>query len=227
MSNEVGKEKVGMKGWLALAFLVCLFSGIFNEFDGPLKALDVLNLTGDFGTIESASGAMLNFQGAGGIGAKHGMLVALGLIPGISLAMGFLGVAEEFGAMKAAEKIFNPLLKPLMGLNGDCGITLVASLNSSDVGSVMTRDLYANGKITDDQRTIFVSYQYPGSALVFNVINSCGALLPIIPISLGMSIVMVFVTKVIGANIVRFFLFITRGKRNQNNNGTDKIVAEV
>ena len=119
----------------------------------------------------------------------------------------------ELNGMKAAAKLFNPILKPLMGLNGYCGATLVASLNSSDVGSVMTRQLYEDGLITDDQRTIFVAYQYPASAIVFNVINSCGILLPIIPISLGLAIVTIFVTKVIGANIVRAYLALTKKKR--------------
>lgn len=211
------KEKVGLKGWIALILLVCLFSGVFNEAEGPLKALDVLNLTGSFGTIATNdAGKAQNFQGSGGTGAKNGFLVALGLIPGICLAVGCVGVAEELGAMKAAEKVFEPLLKPLMGLNGNCGVALVGSLNSSDVGSVMTKELYETGQITDDQRTIFVSYQYPGSALVFNVINSCGVLLPIVPISLGMCIVSIFATKVIGANIVRFVLFVTRKKRMAN-----------
>ena len=207
-------ERVGFKGWFALTFLVCLFSGIFNEAEGPLKALDILNLTGVFGRISTTStGAAVNFQGIAGTGAKAGFLVALGLIPGICLAVAFVGIAEEMGAMKAAQKVFNPLLKPLMGLNGDCGVALVASLNSSDVGSVMTRQLYEDRKITDTQRTIFIAYQYPGSALVFNVINSCGVILPIIPISLGLSIVVLFVVKVIGANIVRLYFFLTKSRR--------------
>ena len=215
-NNENAQEKIGLKGWLALIVFVCLFSGIFNAFDGPLKALDILNLTGKFGTIaDGVTQTGLNFQGAGGNGAKHGFLVALGLIPGICLAVGTVDVVTELNGMKAAAKLFNPILKPLMGLNGHCGATLVASLNSSDVGSVMTRQLYEDGLITDDQRTIFVAYQYPASAIVFNVINSCGILLPIIPISLGLAIVIIFVTKVIGANIVRAYLALTR-KRREN-----------
>lgn len=212
--NENVQEKIGLKGWLSLVVFVCLFSGIFNAFDGPLKALDILNLTGKFGTItDGVTGAALNFQGAGGNGAKHGFLVALGLIPGICLAVGTVDVVTALNGMKAAAKLFNPILKPLMGLNGHCGATLVASLNSSDVGSVMTKQLYEDGLITDDQRTIFVAYQYPASAIVFNVINSCGILLPIIPISLGLAIVTIFVTKVIGANLVRLYLALTRKKR--------------
>lgn len=193
-----------------------MFSGIFNEVEGPLKALDILNLTGNFGQIsEGINGNAVNFQGVGGLGAKHGFLVALGLIPGICLAVALVGIAEEMGAMKAAQKVFNPLLKPLLGLNGDCGVALVASLNSSDVGSVMTKELYDTGKITDDQRTIFIAYQYPASALVFNVINSTGVLLPIIPISLGFSIVILFVVKVFGANLMRLYLSLIRKRSIQ------------
>lgn len=208
------QETIGLKGWLSLILFVCLFSGIFNALEGPLQALDVLNLTGKFGTItDGVTEAALNFQGAGGNGAKHGFLIALGLIPGICLAVGIVDVVTELNGMKAAAKLFNPILKPLMGLNGHCGATLVASLNSSDVGSVMTKQLYEDGLITDKQRTIFVAYQYPGSALVFNVINSCGILLPLIPISLGLAIVAIFITKVIGANIVRLIFAVT-GKKH-------------
>ncbi len=64
----------------------------------------------------------------------------------------------------------------------------VSSFNGSDVAAIMTRDLYEAGDITDDQRTIFVSYQYAASACITNNTINCGA--PIIafcPIALESS----------------------------------------
>ncbi|NJB08537.1 hypothetical protein GSQ22_22785, partial [Clostridioides difficile] len=97
-----------------------------------------------------------------------GFLFALTLIPTVCFAVGLIDVVESMGGMKAASKIFNPLLRPLLGIPGIAGIAFVSSFTSSDVASIMTKELFESGEITDDERTIFVAYQYAGSAVILN-----------------------------------------------------------
>ena len=60
--------------------------------------------------------------------------------------------------------------------------------------------------MTDDERTIFVAYQYAGSACVANTFGTGGPLLPISVLPVGVIILLIFIVKVIGANLVRFYL---------------------
>ena len=69
-----------------------------------------------------------------------------------------------------------------------------------------------DGEITDDERTIFVAYQYAGSACINNTITGGAPLVAICPVALGPCIVIMFVCKLIGANIVRLILRAKRGK---------------
>jgi len=203
------EEKVTVKGWVALIILCVMFSGVFKNFDGPLKALDFLNLSGAFGKIGETGNA---FVGAGGTGAKEGFLQALSLIPSVSFAVAMIDTVTELGAMNAAVKLFNPILKPILGIPGACGISFVATFTSSDIGAVMTKQLYDERQITDKQRSVFAAYQYAGSALVLNTINTQAALLPIVLFAIGPIIVLLFLCKLLGANLVRIILTIREKK---------------
>ena len=59
---------------------------------------------------------------------------------------------------------------------------------------------------------IFVAYQYAGSACINNTITGGAPLVAICPVALGPCIVIMFVCKLIGANIVRLILRAKRGK---------------
>lgn len=202
-------EKISLKGWISLAFLIVLFSGIFQKSEGPLAAFDFANLCGKFGAIADG----VNFQGKGGTGAREGFLFALTLIPTVCLAVGFINVVEEMGALKAAAKLFNPLLRPMLGIPGTCGIAFVSSFTSSDVGSFMTKQLYEDGSITNDERSIFVAYQYAGSAVILNTINTQAPLLPMSLLALGPLIVVLFICKVFGANLLRIYINLTNKRK--------------
>lgn len=202
-------EKVSWKGWISLFVLIILFSGIFQKFEGPLAAFDFGNLCGKFGAIAEG----INFQGKGGTGAREGFIFALTLIPTVCLAVGIISVVEEMGAMKAAAKVFNPLLRPMLGIPGICGIAFVSSFTSSDVGSFMTKQLFEDGLITDDERSIFVAYQYAGSAVILNTINTQAPLLPFSLLALGPLIVILFICKIFGANMLRLYLTIQRKRK--------------
>lgn len=207
--NPAQKEKIGIGAWIALIFLILILSGAFRTAEGPIKVLDFTNLSGSFGKIGD-TGA--NLIGSGGTGAKDGFMAGFNLIPPVMFFCGLLAVFEELGAFKASDVLFRPLLRPMMGIPGKCGIAFVSSFTGSDVAAVMTKDLYDAGDITDDERTIFATYQYAGSACINNTITGGAPLVAICPVALGPCIVIMFVCKLVGANIIRLVLAMKKKK---------------
>lgn len=206
--KEKTKEKLVVKpqAWLAPLIMLCMFSGLFANIEGPLsllRALDLNTLVGSFGTIGDTGAT---FAESGGTGARDGFIFALTLAPGCIFCMGLIEVFTQMGVMDAFRKVFTPILKPLLGLPGSCGLAFVNSLNGSDIAAVLTKELYDSGEITDDERTIFVSFMYPGSAPIGNMISTQAALLPIAVMAMGPMILIIILCKLIGANIVRFIV---------------------
>ena len=76
-------------------------------------------------------------------------MAGFNLIPAVMFFCGLLGVFEQLGAFKASDILFRPLLRPLLGIPGKCGIAFISSFTGSDVAAVMTRELYEDGEITD------------------------------------------------------------------------------
>lgn len=212
-------KKVPIAGWVALVMLIVLLSGVFQKAEGPLRAFDFSNLSGAFGTIQvpvvdedgsivmgedgTAEVIKYTYQGKGGTGAREGIMVAISLLPLTAFAFGLIELCQNLGAMDAAEKLFKHVLRPLYGIPGVCGIAYVASFTSSDIGALMTREMHDNGELTDEERIIFVSYQYPATAVIGNTISTQAALLPCIVVSSGVAILVLWVCKTIGANLVR------------------------
>lgn len=194
------EHKLTWRGWLSFIFIVISFSGVLANA-GIWSAFDFSLLIGKFGKIGAAT-----FTGKGGVGAREGFMFGLTLLPTIMFALGLIRVVESLGALLAAERCIRPILRPIMGLPGYVGLALVSSMTSTDVGSAMTRQLYETGKITDNERSIFVAYQYAASGVVTNTFD-CGApLLAITALPVGIIIAVEICVKVIGANIVRMLL---------------------
>lgn len=203
MSEKTKEEyKVTWKGWLSLTILVISLSGVFGKAEAPWRALDFMVLTGNFGEV--AKGII--FTGKGGAGAREGFMFALTLIPTIMFALGAIQVAESLGALRAAEIIFRPILRPVMGIPGASGLAFVSSFTSSDVGAVMTKGLVEDKMMTEEERAIFVAYQYAGSAPIANTFGTGGPLLPITVLPVGIIILLIFIVKIIGANLVRAYI---------------------
>ena len=164
----------------------------------------------DFNTLNGKFGQALT--GSTGFGARQGFMEGFVIFPTAMFALGILEVCEHYGISKAAERLFTPFLKLFLGIRGVCGMAFVAGLNSTDVGAAMTRALSDEKQIGDDEKTIFVAFQFPGSATLVNTFGIAAPLLPITVISPIAVVGMILVGKFISANIVRLVVSRNRNK---------------
>ena len=220
MSAKVD-QKVTIGSLIALAFACVFFSGLLqtNEWYG---VFDFTTLNGAFGKVaasiadgaEGITTAMTDFRGKGGSGAKDGFLFALTLVPTVMLAMGMIEVLQHCGAREAARKLMTPLLRPLMGISGESGLALIASLQSTDAGSAMTRGLVDEGKLTKDEGDVFTMFQFSAGAMIVNFFSSGAVLFTLVaadgtlavPSSIGLCVAVMLICKIIGANLMRVYL---------------------
>ena len=219
------EERVGPGAWLALAFAAIFFSGLLggNQWYG---VFDFTTLNGAFGKVVSGAGmngeilttSTSTFRGTGGHGAMDDFLFALGLIPAVMFALGMINVLEHYGALRAARRLLTPLLRPLLGLPGSTGLALIGSLQSTDVGASLTRNLKEEGEISEDERDVFSMFQFSAGAMITNFFSS-GAILftliladgtPAVPTSIGACVAVMFIMKIFGANLLRLALKIKR-----------------
>ncbi|MGF1686238.1 YjiH family protein [Photobacterium japonica] len=232
MSNPAEQgRKVTIGSYIALAFAIIFFSGALqsNQWYG---VFDFTTLNGSFGSLvhsvnETADGvqtASTSMRGKGGSGARDGFMFALTLIPTVMFALGMINVLEHYGALDAARKLLTPLLRPLMGIPGSTGLALIASLQSTDAGAAMTRQLKDEGHLTKREADVFTMFQFSAGATIVNFFSS-GAVLftlsnmdgtPAVTASIGMAVIVMFAFKFVGANLFRVYLNMTEGKADKN-----------
>ena len=201
-NNDV-KISVRWYGYVVFVLAILLFSGIFSSSDGVLRPLDFNVLNGSFGQIPTHKA--MSFRGAGGSGAKDGFLFALELIPAVILALGIVNVIDGLGGLKAAQKIMNPLLKPLLGVPGISALANIANMQSTDAAAGMVKELKDNCLITDKERSIIIAYQTSGSAFITNYFSSGAAAFSIMLAPIIVPIFVIFVFKIVGANLMRLY----------------------
>lgn len=140
-------------------------------------------------------------------------------------ALGMINVLEHYGALEAARKLLTPLLRPLMGIAGNTGLALIASLQSTDAGAAMTRQLKDEGLITKRETDVFTMFQFSAGATIVNFFSS-GAVLftltladgsPAVSSSIGLAVIVMFAFKFVGANLFRVYLNMSEGKQTDNN----------
>lgn len=244
MSNPTQKErKVTWGCYVALAFAVVFFSGFMksNEWYG---VLDFTTLNGSFGkvaydvkeTAEGVEAATTSLRGKGGSGARDGFIFALTLIPTVMFALGVINVLEHYGALEAARKLLSPLLRPLMGIPGSSGLALIASLQSTDAGAAMTRQLKDEGHLTKRETDVFTMFQFTAGATIVNFFSSGAVLFTLtmadgslaVTSSIGLAVVIMFAFKFIGANLFRVYLNVTEGKEDkQDKDDTQQLKQET
>lgn len=227
-------ERVGIGAYLALLFAVIFFSGIMvsdlakkTVFTTPqsqkiASVLDFNTLNGKFGTLLNSATLDKdnktvtkrgNFTGAGGDGARQGFMFALTLIPTVMFALGMVAVVEYFGALEAMRQILTVISRPLLGIPGEAGLALIASLQSTDAGAAMTRALSDEKRMTEREKETFVMFQFSAGAPLSNFLSSGAALLALssatgetIPVSIGACLAVIFVMKVFGTNVFRAYM---------------------
>lgn len=207
------KIQVSWKGYAALIFAIIFFSGIFAKSGAWPKdimdwkwlgMLDFNVLTGKFGVMKEPAKA--TFQGQGGMGAQAGFLFALSLFPTVMFALGVIEVIEHYGGLRAAQKLLNPILRPLMGIPGITGLALISSMQSTDAGSGMTKALFDEGLINERERTIFAAFQFTAGGTITNYLSIGSALFAIITVPIIIPLVVLIFFKVFGANVTRLYL---------------------
>ena len=210
-------QKVTLGNYFALAFAIAFFSGLLqsNEWYG---VFDFTTLNGAFGTI--LDGGM--FRGTGGSGARDGFLFALTLVPTCMFALGMINVLEHYGALKAARKLLSPLLRPLMGLPGSAGLALIGSLQNTDTGAGLTKNLVEDGELNQKETEIFTAFQFSAGATIVNFFSSGAVLFTLtnadgsmaVPTSIGATVGVMFIFKIVGANVMRLVLKMQGNKAN-------------
>ncbi len=218
-------EKVGIIGYLALIFACVFFSGALTGASGWYSVFDFATLNGSFGKMvsgvtlngETISTAMTTFRGKGGSGAIDGFIFALTLAPTVMFALASITVLEHYGALRAARQLLTPILRPVVGIPGSCCLAFISSLQTTDGGAAMTRQLKDSGEITEDEADIFAMLQLSGDATLANFMGSGLVLLSLtdasgatVPTTLGVCIVVTFIMKFFGANLARILFKFTK-----------------
>ena len=219
--NETPKIKVGWVGYAAFFFAIIIFSGIFSSSDTWLKVFDFNVLNGKFGTIPPGAEKALDFRGAGGTGALDGFPFAIELIPAVILALGIVNVIDGLGGLRAAQKLMTPILKPLLGIPGITALASIANMQSTDAAAGMVKELYDQGEITDNERSILIAYQTSASAFITNYFSSGAAVFSFMLAPIIVPIIVMFVFKIIGGNLMRLYLkmFYRKDTTGGNANG--------
>lgn len=211
MSSSNEPMKVTAFSYILLMLSMVVMSGLLSNFEAA-KAFDFSSLVGKFGTIGELKQI---FRGTGGFGARDGMLFAFTLLPGIIVAIALVRIVDGYGGLFAAEKLIRPLFKPLAGIPGICGLAFITSLQSSDGGAAMTKELFEAGHITEDERTVFTTMQISADGVIVNYFATVVALFAMMQeagISPILPFILAIVMKFVGANIMRYILFINNRK---------------
>lgn len=217
--NDKLKENIDVPwySYLILILTLVILSGIFSDSKSILAAFDFNNLAGKFGglgNIDEEYGKLAgNFRGVGGFGARDGFLLAFTVAPSIILAFGIVEICNDYKGLLAAQKLFSPILKPLLGLPGVTAIGIISSLTSSDAGAGIAKSLHDDGYIDDTQLIIFTAFQFPAPAILVNFFIFGVILSPYISGSITIALLVILGMKFFGAILCRVYLSLFRRKK--------------
>ncbi len=204
--EEPKKERVTVGCYIALFFAILYFSGVFYQIADPqwkwLGAFDFTTLLGKFGTIADGT----NYIGKGGISARQGFMFSVSLFPGVMLALGIIEVLSYYGALKAAQQLLTPLLRPILGIPGCTGLALVTDLQSTDAGAAISKNLYDVGMMTKKELVIMAGWQYAGAGGISNYYSTVSALFASFLVPVWIPVVVILCFKFVGGIFVRICL---------------------
>lgn len=215
MNEEKNKFTNGMKtpwyAYIVLIFTIIVFSGLFTKSTNLMAAFDFSNMLGDFGklgNLTEGSGTLAsNFKGIGGTGAKEGLLLVITIAPAIIVALGLIEVCIDFKGLSAAEKIFSPVIKPLLGLPGVATVGIISSLTSSDAGAAFVRAIYDENYLNNQQRLILTVFQFAAPSLFINFFALGAPLVPYLGAYFSLVLLVIIFMKFVGAFIFRIFSY--------------------
>lgn len=211
---DVSKKKVPWYSYLVLFLTILFLSGLFTNSTTPLKALDFANILGTFGQMGTLSEGVQesgitfanDFKGIGGTGAKDGFLLALTVGPAIILAYGVIQIYNDYKGMLAAEKLFSPILKPLLGIPGPSALGLISSLTSADAGAGVANNLYETNALNENQLAIMTSFMFSAPGILVNFFVFSAAITPYVTGQITIALAVILVMKFFGAIVCRIFL---------------------
>ncbi len=213
-------EKITVGNYISLILACVFFSGLCASTQW-WGIFDFTTINGAFGKLvsgvtQTADGLKVTFdtfRGKGGSGAIEGFVFALTLVPTVMFALAMITVFDHYGALKAARKLLTPVLRPLLGIPGSAGLALIAALQSADGGAALTRQLKDDKILNDRELNNFAAFQMTANAAITNFFSS-GAVLftlllpdgkPAVTTSIGVCVVVIFLGKILGANIMRLY----------------------
>lgn len=202
--SESPKRVVPWTGYVALIFAIIFFSGLLTSQKGWITAFDFNTIAGSFGTMKDAAKA--TFTGQGGLGAREGFMFALTLFPTVIFALGMVEIVDHLGGLRAAEKLLSPILRPVLGIPGITGLAMIASFQSTDAGAGMTRLLREDNLISEKERSIFIAFQFSAGAPITNYLTAGAAVFSFITVPIVLPLALMFVMKIVGANVMRFYV---------------------
>ncbi len=201
-TNQSEARKPRFVSFVALFFLIVFFSGVAKSLGPAWGFLDYATLVGRFGEVSQST----TFLGVGGSGARGALLYAASFIPSLMLAVGVIEVATHLGALKAAQALLTPVLRPLMGVPGASAVAIIASLMSSDAGAAATRELVDSKMANEKERTILCAFEFSSGASVIFYLTVASVLFSLLPINYLVPLLVTLLFKVVGANLVRLYL---------------------
>ena len=126
------------------------------------------------------------------------------------LALGVVELVDHYGGLKAAQKLLTPLIRPLIGIPGITGLSMIAGFQSTDAGASMMKELREKGELTENERTIFGMFQFTAGALITNFLSSGMAVIvlvePKVPVIILISFIVMFTFKIFAANLMRIYI---------------------
>jgi nucleoside recognition membrane protein YjiH len=193
--------KLPIAGYVTLVAAFVILSGMLGGVSGWPRAFDFISMSGHFGTIQGAGKS--TFMGSGGNGARQGFMFGLTLIPGVMLGLGIMSIVEQTGGLKVAKRYLAPLMRPLFGMPGCTSLAMIASMQSTDAGAVLTKVFYEQQEVNDRERLIFTQYEISGSAAIANYLTIGPAVFSSLIVPIGVPLLIIIVMKIVGANITR------------------------
>ena len=127
-----------------------------------------------------------------------------------------LEIFTHYGAIRAAQRLLTPLLRPLLGIPGLTGLAMITDLQSTDAGAALTKELSDRGDITQKDLVIMSAWQYSGAGLINNYFTIGSALFLSMTAQIVIPLVLMFIMKFVGAALVRVVLNTVYRKDFQN-----------